>query len=83
MRLRLKKAVASKPPDFPPKMQPEDFRQVDSVRLDRLVTLQIGIRIPGTVSEEEAEKLLRDALQIDCWVGEVVRVETVFIDTLD
>lgn len=81
MRLKLKK-VLPKPPDFPPKMQPEDFRQVDSVRLDRLVTLQVDIRIPGTVNEEEAEKLLRDALQIDCWVGEVQRIETVFIDTL-
>ena len=81
MRLKLKKIVKKLPPDFPPEVEKENPRP-QILKKHRLVTLQIDIMVPDAVDEDEAEKLVKDTLQIDCWVGEVHRIETVFVDTL-
>lgn len=45
----------------------------------RRVRLLVTIDVEGTCSDEEAAKLIRDTLIVDCWVGDVI--EEAVVDT--
>lgn len=49
----------------------------------RRVTLAVEIDVEGTLTDAEAEKLIRETLIIDCWVGAVVREEIIQTMVID